>query len=740
MVTARSVVVSVAAALLLACSGARPAPGPAPPAGARAAPSPASLNLLEPSAAALRTADRTELTGHELGTMWTFENPPLAYWRTRYGFDATPAWLEHVRLSSVRFGDFCSASFVSADGLAMTNQHCARECIEAVSTTGIDHLERGFYATTRAQERICPGLFLDQLVAIEDITDSIRQAVTGAPGGEAIGRRRNAAIERMETECAARTRLRCEVVALYHGGQFQLYQYRRYEPVKLVFAPELQAGYFGGDPDNFSYPRYSLDVSFVRAYDAAGRPASTPHHFSWRADGAREGELVFVIGNPAMTSRLTSLAQLMYERQYRHPFLIHGLEGQRSLLLDIAAAGADAEQQVRQDLFSIENSLEAYRGELEGLLDTLLVGRKVRWERELRERVRADPALQQRYGDVWDRLLRLEARKLDVSPRYNFVNLQMAASPHLLYAGQLVTYVSELARPEAERSAEFRGAVAEIEDVLRQPTPLDDSVAERLLALHLDIGRRWLDPGDSLLRTLIHAGETTAQAAARLARESRILDPAFRTTLLRARPEALDTVDDPLIRFAVRARDARPALSAEWAGLVAAEREQNARLGEALFAVYGRDQPPDATFTLRISEGVVAGYSYNGTIAPPITTFFGMYGRAAAFGNRPPWTLPERFDERRSAIRMGTPFTTVSTNDVAGGNSGSPLIDREARIVGVAFDGNREQLPNTFVFRSDAARTVSVHAAGILEALRSVYDATRLVQELTRTRDSDQDR
>jgi hypothetical protein len=734
----RQLALLAAAPALFACASApEPAPQPTParpvqpPPDVTPPPAASVAPALEPSAAATRTADRIALTGRELGTMWTFENPPLAYWKETYGFDATPQWLEHVRLSSVRYGEICSASFVSPNGLVMTNHHCARECVEAQSTGGTDYVEQGFYAATRAEERVCPELFLDQLIAIEDVTQRVRAGTPAGATPTQVQQAQEEAVDRIETECEQRTSNTCQVVALYQGGQHQLYQYKRFSPVKLVFAPELQAGFFGGDPDNFTYPRYALDVAFVRAYGPNDQPASTPHHFPWRAEGASEGELVFVTGNPGSTSRLITVAQVLYEQQYRHPFLVYLLGGQRTLLQEMAETSPEVAQQVRQQLFEIENSLKAYTGQLAGLRDTLLVGRKIRWERELRQRVAADPQRAQRFGDLWDRMAALQAKKLEVSPRLNVANKQLIGAPHLLFAGQLVAYLRESAKPEAEQSAQFRGAAQQIRTMLQSPSPVDDALGAKLLAIQLGIATRFLSREDPLVRDLLRPGESADDAASRLVRESRVLDPMFRSELLAGGLTAAQASTDPLIRFALVAEDAYPRLVQEWQQTIAEEDVQNARLAEALFAVYGTGQPPDATFTLRISDGVVQGYPYNGTLAPAHTTIFGLYGRAAAFSNEMPWTLPSAFEKAKGKVDMSKPLDMVSTNDITGGNSGSPLIDRQARVVGIAFDGNIEQLPNEFVFRTDAGRTVSVHSAGILEALRSVYNAAALVTELT---------
>jgi hypothetical protein len=689
---------------------------------------------LQPPDAAQRAAVAMQPTGLELGTMWTFENPPLQQWREQYDFSATTEWLDHVRLASVRYGRGCSASFVSPDGLVMTNHHCARQCIEDVSTTDVDHVATGFHAATRAEERVCPNLFLDQLVDIADVTERVRAAAPAAGTSEQITEALAAESQRIQQECGERTGDTCQVVPLYQGGQYQLYTYRRYEPVKLVFAPELAAGFFGGDPDNFTYPRYALDVTFVRAYEADGTtPASTPHYFPWRVDGPAENELVFVTGNPGSTSRLITVTQLMYERSYRHPFIVNLLTGRRAMLQAIAAQGPEQERQVRQQMFGVENSLKAYSGQLFGLRDTMLVAQKIAWERELRQRVQADPQARE-YADVWDRLAEIQASKLMLEPVVSLSNAGLVGATHLSLGAQLAGLVRATDLPDAERPPAYRGERFEqVMQALSRPTTAAESQSVAALALHLDLARTWLPAGHPLLEGLVGANETAQQAAQRLVRSSRLSDVEYRRAIIVAGRPSLDTITDPLLR-AARAMDSinhvtLPRLRA----LMAEESVQRQRLARALFAVHGTRFPPDATFTLRIADGIVASYPYNGTVAPYKTTFYGLYARAAEFDNRDPWTLPPTFAERRAAVALDVPINFVSTNDITGGNSGSPMIDREARIVGIAFDGNIEQLPNEFVYRTETGRTVGVHSAGILEALRSVYRAQALVNELLGT-------
>ena len=680
-----------------------------------------------------KMAERTELLGNELGTMWTFENAPLDYWKQAYGFNATKEWLDHVRLSSVRFGESCSSSFVSPNGLVLTNHHCARECVEANSKGGVDYVVSGFYAATRAEEKLCPGLFLDQLQEIENVTARVQGAAKPGATAQQIAEAQELVTSQIKDECEKPGKFACEVVSLYHGGQYQLYKYKRYSPVKLVFAPELQAGFFGGDPDNFTYPRYDTDFSFVRAYEPDSTTAAkTEHYFKWRPDGAKENELVFVTGNPGSTSRQITFAEVMYEKLYRHPFLIQLLSAQRALMQQIAAMGPQAEQQVRQQLFEIENSLKAFDGQYAGLSDTVLLARKLRWEREFRAKVNADAKLKAQYGDVWDKLADIQLQKLRTSPRLNVSNPEFIGAPHIAYAAQLIEYMTEMAKPEAQRTDQYKGEKAkEVEQFLNAPAPVNPQIAESLLTLQLTMMKQWLEPNDPLLTGLFLAGETPQQAAARLAKSSKVLDAAYRQTVLKAGLAGIATNTDPAIKLARALAPVYKELNVKWPQIQAAERVQEERLAKALFAVYGTKLPPDATFTLRITDGVVKGYPYNGTIAPPNTTFFGMYGRSAEFDNKSPFDLPPKFAQSRAAVNMSTALDFVSTNDITGGNSGSPVIDKEARVVGVAFDGNIESLPNEFLYRNETARTVSVHSAGILEALRSIYKADALLRELT---------
>ncbi len=722
---------AAAAALLIAGCATSPSgtavspvtPAPFPPAD--------TVGPLAPDAAGLRVAERAELTGMELGRMWTFEDPPRDWWRRAYDFDPSEEWLEQVRLASVRYGEVCSASFVSPNGLVMTNHHCARGCIEALSTPDADYLEDGFYAPTQADELPCPDLYLDQLQSVEDVTAQVTGAARDVAADTAIARAHREELERIEESCQEETGLTCQVVSLYHGGRFHLYRFRRFEPVRLVFAPEHQAASFGGDPDNFTYPRYALDVAFVRAYDEADHAVTGEPYFRWSAAGAEEGEVVFVVGSPGGTSRLLTVSQLMYERHRHHPYIVQYVGEIVDLYRWIADLGPDAERAVREDLASMENALKAYSGQLAGLQDSLLVGRKIRWESELRAAVAADPALAETYGDVWDRLTEIQIARLPVAQRASIYDPDFLGDPHLGVAAELVRLVRESARPAEERPEGYDpDGIAELERRLLEPTPVNPEIAARLLAIRLGLAAAFLPPDDPLVQVAIRSGETPQGAAERLVGASRILDADVRRRLIRGGIQAIETSDDPAVRLARTMVEEHPALGRRVRELTDAESVQEERLANALFAIEGTGIPPDATFTLRITDGLVLRYPFNGTVAPPRTSFFGIYERAANFGDEMPFTLPASYAAARDRVDMTAPLNFVATTDITGGNSGSPMLNRDAEIVGVAFDGNIESLPNEWLFMEGPGRTVGVHSAGIMEALRSIYRADALVREL----------
>jgi len=698
----------------LSCSSTR-APEPA-----AATPEPAPAMVMEP--VLLSGVEAVEAAG--LGKMWTFEKAPIDYLKERYGFTATPEWLEHVRLSSLRTRG-CTASFVSPNGLVMTNHHCARGCIAAVTPAGSDFLEEGFYAASPQDEPVCPGMFFEQLVEMEDVTQRVDAVSRGATTEEDAARLRNQETARIAEQCEATSSFRCQVVSLYHGGIYSLYKYKRYEEVRLVFAPEDQTAAFGGDPDNFTYPRHDLDVTFLRAYEN-GAPVQPEHYFDWSEAGAAEDELVFVTGNPGTTLRLSTGAQLEYMRDASYPRILQSLKDNVSVRRELAAEDEARAMSYGNAIFYLENSIKAYTGFVGGLNDPKLMSAKRSWQQSFRAAVAADPELQRQYGDAWEEIARIngELTRIDPERRYATVDDYRL----LTIARDIVRLTGDMARPAGEREISEEDHAAMQRSVASQ-RPIDVEFEVRLLALRLTRAREILGADHPWVVAALQGREPAAAARA-LYGGSRLTDIKERQALLDGGMQAVQASRDPAIVF-VRTVDPRAReLERQVAELNAVESVNEEKVADALFAVYGTALPPDATFTLRLQDGVVEGYPYNGTRAAYKTTLYGLYDRAEGFDFKPPWHLTPRWLKARGVLNLATPVNFVSTNDIVGGNSGSPLINKNAEVVGLAFDGNIESLPGRFRYSDEVNRCVAVHSMFIIEALRKVYDAGALADEI----------
>lgn len=663
--------------------------------------------------------------------MWTLDNLPLQQLEETYGFKPSSQWLEHVREASIRFGRGGSASFVSADGLVLTNHHVVAGTLQQLEASHPGIVASGFLALTPEQEIRMPGVDASVLASMENVTDRIEAAAGSAESPDAAVRARQAEIAAIKKEAQDETGLRASVVALYNGGEYWLYLYRTYDDLRLVWVPEQAVANFGGDPDNFTYPRHDLDAALVRAYQD-GKPAKIEHYLRFEPEGARTGELVFVPGHPGNSDRLLTVAQLEHQRDHELPELLERMRILRADLEKYSARGPDQARKAQMWLFFIDNSLKANSGELRALLDERAFGLKRAQEQELREKVASRPEWRAEYAPAWEEVERLYAERGDDLRRWTArKGLSMPFVRTLSSAMNLVLFHEEIARPDGERLEGFHDAeLPRLRMQLFAPVPvfpdLEAVVLERLFRTMLEV----LPEEDSLRQVIAGLGDPS-EAAQRLASGTKLTDAGYRRDLFEGGPEAIAASDDPMIALArklaplVRQTDAWMEKNVDSVLVPASE-----KIARARFAVYGKSSYPDATSSLRLTFGPVRGYPMNGTFAPPRTTLFGLFDRSLGFDQQPPWQLPPRFWERRERLDMTTPVNFVCECDIIGGNSGSPVINENGEVVGLIFDGNIESLANAYVFDPERSRGVAVHAAYILEALEELYDAGPLAGEL----------
>ena len=670
--------------------------------------------------------------------MWTFDNPPLRQWKERYGFEPTAAWLERVRLASVRLAEVGtttgggSGAFVSPEGLVATNQHVGAGQLAKLSTPERDISKNGFYARTRAEELRCPDYEVSVLASFEDVTRRVQGAVkTGATPSEA-NEQRQAEIAAVEKESERRTGLGGHVVKLYSGGEYWLYRYKRYTDVRLVFAPEEQAAFFGGDYDNFTYPRYALDVSFFRVYEG-GRPARTEQYFKWSKAGPQEGEFVVASGFPGSTDRLLTLAQLRYQRDAGNPLQMRVWRSRRDALAAFAARGPEQARRAQSARRSLENSIKRLTSQQEGLANPKSFARKEAEEKALRDAVAARPELLRDYGGAWDEVAAAYRDYPRMAQRIAFTTLMPSRLGTI--ASNLVRRAEQTARPDDRRYPEFReGRLPALGLSILSPAPVYADLEEAVLAAWFKEALDALGAEDPFVRAAL-AGATPAEAARRAISGTGLADLKVRRALLEGGAEAIAKSDDPLIALARRIEPVYRELRAwEESNVKGVEAAAGQKIALARFGVYGKSTYPDATSTLRLSYGTVKGYEEDTTLVPYKTTFYGLYDRSEGFGGKAPYDLPARFREGRSRLELSTPLDFVYTADTIGGNSGSPVINRDAEVVGLNFDSNIQKLPNRYwyVDERDSGRAVAVHSSAVLEALRKLYGADALAEELTR--------
>lgn len=657
---------------------------------------------------------------HDFGKMWTFENPPKEWFKEAYNYDLAQEWFDEGREASLRFASWCSASFVSPNGLVMTNHHCSQPVVSDLQKDGENFDRQGFYAATFADERRNTELFVEQLIKVADVTEKIQSMVNTAKTDDEKLTKQQEAFAQVQKDYSTNPdwkNLRMQVVTYYSGGKYSLYGYKRYDDVRLVFIPEQELGFFGGDPDNFTYPRYNLDVTFWRVYDESGKPLNTSgNYFKFNTDGIKEGNPVFVIGNPGTTERYRTISQLEYDRDYRYPTDIEFYTNRMKLLEEQYALTPDDD--TKNTIFSLSNSLKAIKGALNGLKDPELFARKVKMEQKIRANASGKT--------YWDDMVGHYNVLSKHGPELRFL-APTPLSGNILPLMYTIHEYTELAAKNPE-SPELEG----LEKKMSELAPAVNDPAEvKKLAMVLGELKHFAKSDDQYITSILD-GRTPEVAAKAILSETVFASEKDLSKLLDKSTKKFLRKKDPLVHTSnlLGAEYKKAVHEFQSTGVVRKQIEQN--VANEVFKVYGNALPPDATFTLRISDGIVKSYEYNGTIAPVVTTYFGMYDRHYSNDGKFPFNLPQRWINPAPSVELlKTPMNFICTADIIGGNSGSPVINVKREVVGLVFDGNIESLPGKFIFDDESNRTVAVHAGGIVGALRYIYKADRLVSELT---------
>ncbi len=667
--------------------------------------------------------------------MWTFQNFPKAKVQQAYGVAIDDPWLNRVQRSITRHESGCTGSFVSPDGLVLTNHHCVMECLAELSSEGNDYIANGFNSGARSGERRCPTEMLSVLMEVEDITAKVNAATAGLTDAKANEARKQA-LSKLEAACVESSKknravgqLACESVSLYQGGQYFLYKYKRYDDVRMVFAPESAIAAFGGDPDNFNFPRWCLDFGLLRAYEN-GKPARTPNHLIWRAEGPNAGEPTFVAGHPGTTNRLLTIEQLKFQRDTHFPAYLTRNSELRGRLIQWGKSGDEPYRIIQEPLQSYENSLKVYRGLQRALLNDRLIAEKSTQERTLRELVLEKPQLTSQVGSAWDDIATAQERYREIYDRYQYLENGVGFNSTLFrFARTLVRGAAERAKSNELRLREYADSnLPKIQASVLAHTPVYPDYEKLTLSFSLDKMRENLGPDDPVVRQLLRE-DSPDTLAAKLIEGTKLTDPEARKVLWEGGAAALEASTDPMIVLARRidaeARAVRKIYEDEVQAPVVSGQE---RIARARFATLGTETYPDATFTLRLSYGAVKSWVEKGEQVAPFTKLSRVYERTTG---EPPFRLPQRWLDARAKLDPNTPFNYVTTNDIVGGNSGSPLIDAQGRLVGLAFDGNIHSLAGNYWYDAEMNRAVAVHPAIILAALRDVYDAKSIVSELT---------
>ncbi|AFH50329.1 Peptidase S46 [Ignavibacterium album JCM 16511] len=660
----------------------------------------------------------------DMGKMWTFENPPIKYFQEEYGFTPSEEWLEKMQKSALKFGGGCSASFVSEDGLIMTNHHCVRGMLPTVQTENENILKNGFYAKELSEERRVPNLKVEQLLFIKDISKEIQNEMSNGKSDSEKIELRDKKIDELKSKYKQDfPELEFKVISLYNGGKYSLYGYKVYDDVRLVFVPELFVAKLGGDYDNFTYPRYGLDCAFLRAYEN-DKPVKTNFFFKWNLEGVIEDQPVFVVGNPGRTERINTMAQIEFERDVRYPMMVKMLKDLYKIYEELVTQTNAEDFRLIARLYSIGNALKVYEGTYKGLLDPFLIARKKDFEKQFRNAVTNNKELNEKYGNIWNELAqsRDEARKT--------ANKIFAYSVNGFYSPQYLQIASRLIGIVEDFNS---GKISKekYDSLLTNlyPTDLNHQLQNKLLSVQLKVWKDNLSDDSEIIKRLI-GNNSIGGAAGKILAESFLTSKEKFEKLIKMNPDEIIKSNDPFIFFITNTKDELNKMIEENKTRNQREEILNQMLGEALYAVYRDAIPPDATGTLRLADGIVKGYVYNGTRAPIKTTFYGALDRYYSFDKKFPFNLPDYWENLPKDFDLSTPLNFVSTNDIVGGNSGSAVLNMNAEVVGLAFDGNIESLPNDFIYTTEANRTVSVSALGMIEAIRDLYKAEKLGEEI----------
>ncbi len=681
------------------------------------------IGLIPMLTSAQRTVEYADVEPNrfDYGKMWTLEYAPLDYFEKTYGFRPDDEWIEHVRMSALRFSSFCSASFVSPNGLVMTNHHCSRGEVGKVMKEGEDFDKDGFYAKTEGEERRVSGLYVKQLARIADVSKTVAEYTAKAKTPEETAQLRDSALKVLITEYSAKDGwqdLEVEPVNYYSGGRYSLYGYKRYDDVRLVLIPELQLGYFGGDPDNFTFPRYNLDCTFWRVYDD-GKPLNTEDfHFKFNAEGAGEGEAVFVVGNPGSTERYRTMAQLEFDRDYRYNSQLKWMENRVALMQE--KYNQEPSHELQEDIFSLSNGVKAIDGIVEGMFDPQLMGKKAAME----ELIKSKSEAVANGNDYWKQLADAYEPLKGYIAELNILGPNPYNGSTVQVAHQMYNYLQKMGEDDA--SDEDKAALNEQIQALAQG--MNSPYEAAYLSTVLSELQQFASPDDTYLQEILD-GRTPEEAAKEILDKTAFTDTKKLEKLLDSKPKKLQKSKDPVLKIARLAIPKFYEGAALFQSTAPARQALSKKIANEVYQVYGLDIPPDATFTMRIADGVVKGYEYNGTVAPYKTTYFGLYDRYYSHNKVFPWALPEKWQNPPMDL-LKAPLNFVSTNDIIGGNSGSPIINKKGEVVGLIFDGNIESLPGNFIYDERVNRSVSVHAGGMIAAMKYIYKADRILKEL----------